>query len=529
LRSLSTQPEVGGEQMERTPDLDPLTPNLDCYALHKHVPKLVPARVQRAWMDEFTDRHIYRCLPIAIANSFGWDLLCPAPIEIDWNGGPTAEDISIRALKPLPSGAPLEHFCKSHFTRGVVTFHTDYIFRTDPGWGLMVSGPFNAAKENLAPLTGIVETDWLPYTFTMNWKLLRPGRASFEESEPFCSIVPVQVRPILDCQPRIKWLGDNVDLQQEYEQFKSSRDEFRANRKAGDQPWQKHYFVGRFPDGRKTEEHLHRLRLCEPKDLRSEEPPTPRSEEPPKSIAVERDNAIWAEDSALNEIVGDQSADNEKGRARLTGEGELADSSDAYGVQSASDAQGCDFLVVEDLLSDKECETIAKTFQDLEGLIYKSDKIDPYWNNRFIWHRDIVRERPETGAIMKAAQQRGLALLQDFYRLRKPVYSDVLQIVRWQPGMFMRPHADNANPDGSPHGMPWRNFAAIAYINDDYEGGELYFTALDIVVKPKRGMFVAFTGGFHHEHAVLRVRSGTRLTMPSFMTFDRTKADPTLL
>jgi hypothetical protein len=77
--------------------------------------------------------------------------------------------------------------------------------------------------------------------------------------------------------------------------------------------------------------------------------------------------------------------------------------------------------------------------------------------------------------------------------------------------------------------MPWRNFAAIAYINDDYEGGELYLTALNMAVKPKRGMFVAFTGGFHHEHAVLRVKSGTRLTMPSFITFDRTKADPTLL
>ena len=68
------------------------------------------------------------------------------------------------------------------------------------------------------------------------------------------------------------------------------------------------------------------------------------------------------------------------------------------------------------------------------------------------------------------------------------------------------------------------------YINDDYEGGELYLSLRStLAVKPKRGMLVAFTGGFHHEHAVLKVRSGTRLTMLSFITFDRTKADPTLL
>ncbi len=42
-------------------------------------------------------------------------------------------------------------------------------------------------------------------------------------------------------------------------------------------------------------------------------------------------------------------------------------------------------------------------------------------------------------------------------------------------------------------------------------------------------MFLGFTGGFHHEHAVLRVRSGaTRLTMPTFYTFDRNRADATL-
>ena len=69
--------------------------------------------------------------------------------------------------------------------------------------------------------------------------------------------------------------------------------------------------------------------------------------------------------------------------------------------------------------------------------------------------------------------------------------------------------------------MAYRDFGAIAYLNDDYEGGELYFTALDIAIKPKRGMFLGFTGGFHHEHAVAKVVSGsTRLTMPSFFSFD---------
>ena len=77
--------------------------------------------------------------------------------------------------------------------------------------------------------------------------------------------------------------------------------------------------------------------------------------------------------------------------------------------------------------------------------------------------------------------------------------------------------------------MAHRDFSGIVYLNDNYRGGEFYFTALDTIIKPKKGMLVAFTAGFHHEHAVLRVESGQRLTMPFFLTFDRTRGDPSLV
>jgi len=39
---------------------------------------------------------------------------------------------------------------------------------------------------------------------------------------------------------------------------------------------------------------------------------------------------------------------------------------------------------------------------------------------------------------------------------------------------------------------------------------------------------VAFTGGWRHEHAVLKVTRGDRFTMPAFYSFDRAKRDRTL-
>jgi hypothetical protein len=84
-------------------------------------------------------------------------------------------------------------------------------------------------------------------------------------------------------------------------------------------------------------------------------------------------------------------------------------------------------------------------------------------------------------------------------------------------------HADpcrSRQPDGRPHGMPFRDFASIVYLNEGYEGGELYFPRLDLTIKPATGMLLAFTGGWYHEHGVLKVTEGERLTMPAFYTFD---------
>ena len=69
------------------------------HALTDHAPIVRPARAKRQWMDDFPDRHAYRCLPLSIANAFGWEVLCPAPIEIHWNGGMTVEDIHDLHLK----------------------------------------------------------------------------------------------------------------------------------------------------------------------------------------------------------------------------------------------------------------------------------------------------------------------------------------------------------------------------------------------------------------------------------------------
>lgn len=195
-----------------------------CFALHDHAPRIVPARAQRRWMDDFPNREIYRCMPMTIANAFGWDILCPVPLEIRWNGGPSATDLSVRAQKPLPGGGPVDYLCRSAFSQGIVTLFVDYIVRTDPGWNLMVGGPANVSKDNAVPLSGIVDTDQLCYPFTMNWRFSRPGTLRFEEDEPFCSIHPVDVRSVAACSPEMRRITDAPDIARRYQELRTARE-----------------------------------------------------------------------------------------------------------------------------------------------------------------------------------------------------------------------------------------------------------------------------------------------------------------
>jgi hypothetical protein len=165
-------------------------------------------------MDHFADRHPYRCLPLTMANTTGWEILCPVGFTASWDGGAHQNCITFRADHPYPG---FDDFVKSHFSRGTITFHTGYLFRTPPGWSIWTMGPPNHIKDGVQPLAGLVETDWLPFPFTMNWIFTRPGTVRFEKGEPFCFFMMIQDKPLEQVQPVIRSMNSNPDLRGQYD------------------------------------------------------------------------------------------------------------------------------------------------------------------------------------------------------------------------------------------------------------------------------------------------------------------------
>jgi len=194
--------------------------DLTCYVHEGWRPRIRAASHRRAWMDATPDAFAYRCLPLNIANAHGWELLSPCGFEAEWNGGPAVEDVAVRAD---PSAEP-RFWPVALFGQGVLSFHVEGLFRTPPGVSLWVGGPPNAAKDAIAPLSGLIETDWSPYSFTMNWRFTRKNQwVRFSKGDPFCFIAPVKRQAIEDFAPQLKPLSADPQLMQTYEDAKLQR------------------------------------------------------------------------------------------------------------------------------------------------------------------------------------------------------------------------------------------------------------------------------------------------------------------
>ncbi len=227
--------------------------------------ELVTAPHGREWMDATYNRAAYRCLPLLMANQSGWLILNPATIRARWDGGTVMGAIEMQRLQSSAVPGPDYLYPASHFGSGIITWTLPFLFRTPPGYNLLVRGPANSPKDGVAPLEGIVETDWTPATFTMNWKITRLDTwIVFTKGEPIAMIVPQRRSELEEFTPQILPLEDNPELKASNAAWRESRDQFNAEFVAGaTDGWERHYFRGSAPDGSVASEHQTRLRLKE--------------------------------------------------------------------------------------------------------------------------------------------------------------------------------------------------------------------------------------------------------------------------
>lgn len=226
--------------------------------------RLVPAARNRDWMDATTNRFAYRCLPLLMGNQTGWFILNSHAMRFYWTGTNHPNSISIQSLDP--SGHVV---ASSHFGHGVITWSVPWLFKTPPGWNLLVRGPTNWCKDGATPLDGIVETDWSVATFTMNWRVTREGEPIiFQKDEPIALILPQRRGETESFNPVIRDIAADPALKAEYDKWFASRNQFLKDlpipgTQANRETWEKHYFQGVSPHQASASDHQTKVEIKE--------------------------------------------------------------------------------------------------------------------------------------------------------------------------------------------------------------------------------------------------------------------------
>lgn len=146
--------------------------------------------------------------------------------------------------------------------------------------------------------------------------------------------------------------------------------------------------------------------------------------------------------------------------------------------------------------------------------IQKWRKLGDNWDNRVHIFSFIEEVDRAYAAHLKEITFQAKLVMQN--TLKAGLDEQVPSIVRWRIGDGQAPHADKQLNDGSPNDYPNNDIASLIYINDDYDGGEIFFPNQDIKFKPEAGSLVFFPGDVNYLHGVTEVTQGIRYTMPNF-------------
>lgn len=160
-------------------------------------------------------------------------------------------------------------------------------------------------------------------------------------------------------------------------------------------------------------------------------------------------------------------------------------------------------LSVESFLTeDERLELLCEAFSAAESDWYSNTvKPENYWAGRKLEYAS------ET---MKMLDLRVSNYFRDYERI-SPFHS----IQRIPMNDYMGEHDDK--------NVPENKFGCVAYINDNYEGGELVYPRLGLSIKPKAGMLVVHASG--EPHLINTVKGHPRYMITCFVYGGRGK-DP---
>lgn len=160
-------------------------------------------------------------------------------------------------------------------------------------------------------------------------------------------------------------------------------------------------------------------------------------------------------------------------------------------------------------------------YQYQEAMVGYSMKIPEYRDCLDFKYKehDFDHDTSEWGdKLRKLAQDtkaRQLQVVKDYtrrYNIGELRYWEATNYVKYGPGQHFQEHHD--------HGYSYNCVVSlVAFPNDDYEGGELYFRLQNVLAKPRAGDVYIFPSNFMYPHRAMPVTEGTKHSMVTMLDY----------
>jgi hypothetical protein len=184
--------------------------------------------------------------------------------------------------------------------------------------------------------------------------------------------------------------------------------------------------------------------------------------------------------------------------------------------------------IIDNVLSAEESELISLFLSNL-GHWSQSNGGGLSWEGRIIHDYNVFEKNNQMGLLLASFRNRFQKVISDAYQLKDLIYPDTFELVRWDVGSEQSPHWDDmVGTDAPEEHLNWckhRAYGSVLYLNDDYTGGETYYSNYDFQITPKAGRLAVHPGDKNHAHGVRKILGKTRYTIASFWTFDKSFED----
>jgi 2OG-Fe(II) oxygenase superfamily len=179
-------------------------------------------------------------------------------------------------------------------------------------------------------------------------------------------------------------------------------------------------------------------------------------------------------------------------------------------------------LVSENTLSLKECTYLIALYDRYSELSSRRD-----YTRRPLLHYYTLRDVDSEAASWVYGVTLRCKKKIEVYLRTPQLFIEALFVACLLSGESHIAHADNERSEHGrwvPNHTPHRDYTGLAYLNDDFTGGELVFPNRDVIITPKPGLLVGFPSNHKFVHAVPKVLSGKRYSLPVWLTLNSAKA-----